>query len=91
MYIVTDFLSPSSQLNKCIGTENECPSLDHPDNGYVTFTEGRRVGAKVWYTCDLGHRLVGSESRSCGRDLTWSGKAPSCVAGKPCTMSCNMY
>ena len=58
---------------------NVCPSLSHPENGYVKFTEGRGVGAHAWYECKDGYRLEGSESRLCGSDLTWGGEAPKCV------------
>ena len=61
----------------CIG--NECPILDNPANGMVKYTGGRSVGAEVWYICNSGYRLVGSESRKCGDNLLWSGNAPKCV------------
>ena len=61
----------------CVG--NECPNLDFPANGMVKFTEGRGVGAEVWYICNAGYRLVGTESRRCGSNLHWSGDAPKCV------------
>ena len=54
----------------------------------VKYTEGRVVGAEVWYICNAGYRLVGTESRRCGSDLHWSGDAPICV-GILCTMHHN--
>lgn len=62
----------------CSAVRRECPLLDNPENGVVKFKEGRRVGAKVWYFCNSGYTLVGSESRICKSDLTWSFKAPIC-------------
>ena len=61
----------------CAG--KECPNLANPNNGMVKYTEGRVVGAEVWYICNAGYRLVGSESRRCGSDLRWSGDAATCV------------
>lgn len=56
----------------------KCPSPNNPNNGVVNFKEGRKVGAKVWYSCNSGYKLVGSESRICKSDLTWFPKAPFC-------------
>ena len=61
----------------------ECSNLPNPQNGYVKFTEGRGIGAEVWYICNAGYRLDGSESRRCGSDLNWSGDAPQCVGMLP--------
>ena len=56
-----------------------CPSLKNPENGRVKFSAaGRRVGAKVWYVCNSGFHLVGSESRRCQSNLKWSPEAPTC-------------
>ena len=60
------------------GLRRECPLLRNPENGMVKFTEGRAVGAKVWYICNEGFVLVGSETRTCQSDLTWAPKAPTC-------------
>ncbi|MCA9571595.1 MAG: hypothetical protein KC656_27340, partial [Myxococcales bacterium] len=40
-------------------------------------------GAVATYTCDEGHDLVGSSTRTCGA-TGWSGTEPTCVPG-PCT------
>ena len=62
----------------CSGTQRECPSLDNPKYGTVIAKEGRGVGAEVWYTCQPGFTLVGSESQTCQSDLTWTPNAPVC-------------
>ena len=61
-----------------LAIKKECPTLSHPKNGVVNFKEGREVGDKVWYSCNSGYKLVGSESRVCKSDLTWFPKAPFC-------------
>ncbi|XP_064394225.1 uncharacterized protein LOC135341566 isoform X3 [Halichondria panicea] len=61
--------------------KNQCPNLRHPENGLVRFgSQGRSVGAEVWYSCNSGYILTGTESRECQRDLTWSGESPICKA-----------
>ncbi len=57
---------------------NLCPRLENPKNGDVKSPNGRSVGAKVWYVCDTGFSLVGSESRRCQSNLQWSLRAPTC-------------
>lgn len=71
------------------GDDQECPTLPHPANGIVKFTAGRGIGAKLWYVCNSGYRLEGSESRTCNSDLNWSGEAARCV-GMSSTKSIHM-
>lgn len=66
-------------LSLTSGVPSECPRLPSPNNGHVKYTkEGRSVGASVWYLCKDGYTLVGEESRTCLKNLTWSSNAPSC-------------
>ena len=55
-----------------------CPRLEEPQNGRIKYPEGKSVGADVWYVCDTGFTLVGSESRRCQSNLQWSLMAPTC-------------
>lgn len=61
-----------------VGNSQECPVLPNPSNGRVKYSRGRRVGASIWYVCDSGYTLIGSESRTCLRNLSWSNEAPAC-------------
>ena len=61
-----------------VGDPQECPVLPNPSNGRIKSSRGRRVGASVWYACNSGYTLIGSESRTCLRNLSWSLQAPSC-------------
>ena len=49
-----------------------------PTNGAVNVTT-RVIGDVAGFTCAANHRLNGSATSTCGRDLTWSHPTPSCV------------
>ncbi|XP_032556735.1 fibulin-7-like [Chiroxiphia lanceolata] len=61
-----------------------CPQLAVPLNGRML---GRsvRVGHDVHFVCDSGFRLVGSETRSCRHNRTWSGTQPFCRSMDDCS------
>uniref|UniRef100_A0A8D2J336 Sushi domain-containing protein n=1 Tax=Varanus komodoensis TaxID=61221 RepID=A0A8D2J336_VARKO len=54
-----------------------CPLLPAPLNGR-RLGRKRAVGHEVHFTCHLGFRLAGSETRTCLENHTWSGQQPSC-------------
>ena len=56
----------------------DCENPEYPINGHVTILDGTRLGAKVWYACDVGYDLVGSEFRTCGEDEQWVPLLPKC-------------
>lgn len=56
----------------------DCGPLVSPENGTVMATS-TRVGSTATYACNTGYQLVGSASRTCGSDRTWSGSPPTCV------------
>ena len=49
-----------------------CPLMS-PVNGRVSLS-----GLVSTYTCDSGYKLIGSKTRTCQVDGTWSGALPSC-------------
>lgn len=55
----------------------QCELLLPPENGFVHFTEST-LGSSVQYTCKLGYRLIGSDTRYCMSNRQWSGSAPTC-------------
>ncbi|XP_009072795.1 PREDICTED: fibulin-7-like, partial [Acanthisitta chloris] len=61
-----------------------CPQLAVPLNGRML---GRsvRVGHDVHFVCDAGFRLVGSETRACRHNRTWSGTQPFCRSIDDCS------
>lgn len=60
----------------CLSTET-CPQLAVPLNGRM-LGRSLRVGHEVHFICDAGFRLVGSETRACRHNHTWSGTQPFC-------------
>ncbi|KAI8507111.1 hypothetical protein Bbelb_155500 [Branchiostoma belcheri] len=58
----------------------QCPTPDAPTNGAVTGSNS--LGDTVTYSCDSGYNLVGSATRTCQADLTWTASAPTCEAGQ---------
>ncbi|KAH0619448.1 hypothetical protein JD844_000091 [Phrynosoma platyrhinos] len=61
-----------------------CPLPPAPPNGRRL---GKKValGHEVHFVCDPGFRLMGSETRTCLENRTWSGQAPSCKNVNDCT------
>ena len=57
-----------------------CPVLEHPDRGLVTIG-GNSPGSVATYSCNGGHSLIGSDTRQCQSDGTWSNESPLCVRG----------
>ncbi|XP_078526554.1 fibulin-7-like isoform X2 [Lissotriton helveticus] len=79
-----------SELQKQASKSNDsCPALAAPVNGKKL---GRKavVGHDVHFLCDPGYQLIGSESRTCQSNRTWSGQQPHCktlVSTTPTTRS----
>ncbi|NXV72893.1 FBLN7 protein, partial [Atlantisia rogersi] len=78
-----------SVLQSCLQRQttkhNEtCPQLAVPPNGRML---GRsvRVGHDVHFVCDAGFWLVGSETRACRHNRTWSGTQPFCRSIDDCS------
>ncbi|NXX77214.1 FBLN7 protein, partial [Urocolius indicus] len=61
-----------------------CPPPAVPRNGRV-LGRNLRLGHDVHFVCDAGFRLVGSETRSCRHNRTWSGTQPSCTSIDDCS------
>ncbi|KAH6922220.1 hypothetical protein HPB50_010883 [Hyalomma asiaticum] len=40
--------------------------------------QGRRYGDRAHYKCDIGHKLIGNDTRYCQLGGTWSGDEPTC-------------
>ena len=57
--------------------ELRCPDLENPADGSVVY-DGLVVGSQATYSCNDGYRLVGSSTRTCEIDGTWSGESPLC-------------
>ena len=55
-----------------------CSGLVAPTNGSVTPTS-TTYGLQANYSCGAGYTLMGSSTRTCQADMSWSGTAPTCV------------
>ena len=65
-----------------------CPSLDSPDNGYVSVTS-TFVGDRANYHCNSGYRQSGSSSRRCQLSGEWSGIQPTCISEQKAILTCH--
>ena len=57
---------------------SDCPGLSNPANGQVDATTAVSTGQTATYTCDGGYSMIGSDTRICQGDGTWSGSEPVC-------------
>ncbi|KPP79508.1 CUB and sushi domain-containing protein 3-like, partial [Scleropages formosus] len=65
---------------RCIEpTRTTCENPGTPRYGSLNRTTGFKVGSVVEFQCQLGHLLLGSITRMCQADLTWSGTQPECI------------
>ena len=55
----------------------DCGDPGYSANGTRNLTDTTE-GSLVTYTCDLGYRIIGNNSRECKRDRMWSGRSPVC-------------
>ncbi|NXL50329.1 FBLN7 protein, partial [Podilymbus podiceps] len=74
-----------SRLQRQATKPNEtCPQLAVPLNGRM-LGRSARVGHDVHFVCGAGFRLVGSETRTCRHNRTWSGTQPFCRSIDDCS------
>ncbi|NXU07633.1 FBLN7 protein, partial [Buphagus erythrorhynchus] len=74
-----------NHLQRLSTKRNEmCPQLAVPLNGRM-LGRSLRVGHEVHFVCDAGFRLVGSETRACRHNRTWSGTQPFCRSIDDCS------
>ena len=59
-------------------TAIDCGQLDPPANGTVDTSQGSLLGAVATYSCDPSFTLVGTATRQCQEDETWTGESPTC-------------
>ena len=63
-----------------------CPPLSDPSNGIVTCSLGDdgvfSYEDTCTYTCNTGYELIGSGTRTCQSDGSWSGSDAMCSRGE---------
>uniref|UniRef100_A0A673MU52 CUB and sushi domain-containing protein 3-like n=1 Tax=Sinocyclocheilus rhinocerous TaxID=307959 RepID=A0A673MU52_9TELE len=60
-------------------TRTTCENPGTPEYGSLNSSLGFKVGSTVKFHCQTGHLLLGSTTRTCQQDLTWSGTQPECI------------
>ncbi|NXQ71119.1 FBLN7 protein, partial [Quiscalus mexicanus] len=74
-----------SHLQRAATKRNEiCPQLAVPLNGRM-LGRSLRVGHEVHFICNAGFQLVGSETRTCRHNRTWSSTQPFCRSTDDCS------
>ncbi|OCT84659.1 fibulin-7 [Xenopus laevis] len=58
--------------------KDNCPRLKAPRHGRILGGK-LKVGHEIHFLCDPGYHLVGSETRTCSKNQTWSGEAALCT------------
>merc|ERR1719192_2077422 len=65
----------SGELPTCVPVQCDIP--DNPINGKALYT-ATAYKSVVSYECKYGYMIIGEDTRTCGEDRQWTGKAPEC-------------
>ncbi|KAM4575506.1 E-selectin-like [Fundulus diaphanus] len=72
----------SAPKPSCVAVQ--CPTLQNPDYGYITFEDDTNLsfsyGKSCSFRCVPGYRLVGPSTLTCTAAAEWSEQAPHCEA-----------
>ena len=67
-----------------------CTSLSDPNNGTINCSLGddgvHSYNDTCSFTCNTGHELTGSNTRTCRSDGSWSGDKAFCTGKVKCTL-----
>ncbi|EDO44432.1 predicted protein, partial [Nematostella vectensis] len=81
-YQIVGSSSRSCTSGQWTGTQPRCEALSCPALPSISLGQvsvpSQLVGALATYTCNAGYRVIGSKTRTCQADTTWSGINPSC-------------
>ena len=71
---------------KILDVDIQCDDLSAPANGEITSCSSGRVGVgyegdTCSFTCNTGYELIGSDTRTCQSDGSWSGSDDVCRRG----------
>nr|XP_057944796.1 CUB and sushi domain-containing protein 1-like isoform X2 [Doryrhamphus excisus] len=71
----------SGQQPACIDPAlNSCRDPGTPAYGIPVQAQGLQVGNKISFKCRKNYHILGSTTRTCLENLTWSGTQPECIA-----------
>ncbi|CAG5854549.1 unnamed protein product [Menidia menidia] len=71
----------SGEQPACIDpTFNSCRDPGTPAYGIPVMAQGFQVGSKISFKCRKNYHILGSTTRTCLENLTWSGTQPECIA-----------
>uniref|UniRef100_A0A8C5A417 CUB and Sushi multiple domains 1 n=1 Tax=Gadus morhua TaxID=8049 RepID=A0A8C5A417_GADMO len=71
----------SGQHPACIDPAlNICRDPGIPAYGIPVMAQGFQVGNKISFKCRKNYHILGSTTRACLENLTWSGTQPECIA-----------
>ncbi|MED6285967.1 CUB and sushi domain-containing protein 1 [Characodon lateralis] len=59
---------------------NSCRDPGTPAYGIPIMAQGFQVGSKISFKCRKNYHILGSTTRTCLENLTWSGTQPECIA-----------
>uniref|UniRef100_A0AAQ4RPP2 CUB and Sushi multiple domains 1 n=1 Tax=Gasterosteus aculeatus aculeatus TaxID=481459 RepID=A0AAQ4RPP2_GASAC len=59
---------------------NNCRDPGTPAYGIPIMGQGFQVGNKISFKCRKNYHILGSTTRTCLENLTWSGTQPECIA-----------
>ena len=62
----------------CLFSAVQCEQLSAPSNGFFKAACDKVYNSVCEFDCNTGYNLVGSSSRRCQSDKTWSGTAVQC-------------
>ncbi|MBN3309505.1 CSMD1 protein, partial [Amia calva] len=59
---------------------NMCRDPGTPPFGIPVPSQGYEVGSKIFFKCRKNYHILGSTTRTCLENLTWSGVQPECIS-----------
>ncbi|XP_035256647.1 CUB and sushi domain-containing protein 1a isoform X1 [Anguilla anguilla] len=59
---------------------NTCRDPGTPAYGIPVQAQGYEVGSKIFFKCRKNYHILGSTTRTCLENLTWSGVQPECIS-----------
>ena len=71
------FADGFNQFEKLLSVSVKCMDLPTISNGLIALSSDGVINMAM-YTCFSGYQLVGTSSRRCGENGTWSGSEPVC-------------